>query len=127
MDVAYEQVFNNKLAKKDQVVNYHYDKNGNERDSDGKPAGNAFKHTLFPELSFGEAYSQGFYTQDGKPIYSSELIANERVTDLIKMQYEKYVTSQIEQAVDYKIIDRTLANRELPTNLLKAISWFPTM
>jgi len=119
MDVAYEQVFNNKLAKKDQVVNYHYDKNGNERDSDGKPAGNAFKHILFPELSFGEAYSQGFYTQDGKPIYSSELIANERVTDLIKMQYEKYVTSQIEQAVDYKIIDRTLANRELPTNLLK--------
>ena len=120
MEVAYSDVFEDGLSKQKQIVNYHYDNKNNERDSDGKPAGNAFKHTLFPELTFGEAYSQGFYTQNGKPIYNSKLIANERITELIKMQYEKYVTSQIEKAVEYKLIDNNLANRELPTNFIKS-------
>ena len=97
-----------------------YQNKNNERDSEGRPAGNAFKHTLFPELTFGEAYSQGFYTQNGKPIYNSKLIASEGITELIKMQYEKYVTSQIEKAVEYKLIDNNLANRELPTNFIKS-------
>tara|TARA_R110000744_G_scaffold42957_4_gene96513 strand:+ start:11477 stop:17491 length:6015 start_codon:yes stop_codon:yes gene_type:complete len=120
MEVAYSDVFEDGLSKQKQIVNYHYDNKNNERDSDGKPAGNAFKHTLFPELTFGEAYSQGFYTQNGKPIYNSKLIASERITELIKMQYEKYVTSQIEKAVEYKLIDNNLANRELPTNFIKS-------
>lgn len=120
MEVAYSDVFEDGLSKQKQIVNYHYDNKNNERDSEGRPAGNAFKHTLFPELTFGEAYSQGFYTQNGKPIYNSKLIASERITELIKMQYEKYVTSQIEKAVEYKLIDNNLANRELPTNFIKS-------
>ena len=101
MDMAYSQVFEGKLSKNDQILDYHYDREKNERDSEGKPTGNAFKHTLFPELSFGESYSEGFYTQDGKPIYSSRLIAeNEGITNLIKTQFEKYVTSQIDYEVE---------------------------
>ena len=120
METAYRQVFEERIAKEDQILFYHYDKNGNERDSQGKPTGNAFKHILFPELSFGNEIAKGFYTNKGKPVYNSKMIGeNEAVTNLIKAQFEKYAVSQIQQATEYKLIERNLANRELPTNILK--------
>ena len=119
METAYRQVFEEKIAKEDQILFYHYDKNGKERDSQGRPAGNAFKHVLFPELSFGNEAAKDFYTNKGKPVYNSKMIGeNEAVTNLIKAQFEKYAVSQIEQATEYKLIEKNLANRELPINIL---------
>ena len=128
MKQAYAQVFKGALSKEQQKLYYHYDKDGNERDSQGKPAGNAFKHTLFPELSFGEAYSEGFYTNQGEPIYNYKMLAqNPRITELIKQQYEKYVVSQIEKAVEYKLITSNLTSLQLPTNILRDKKWFKNL
>ena len=112
MEVAYNQVFGeNKLPKNRQNLFYHYDKNDNERDSNGAPAGNAFKHYLFPELTFGSEWlSQNgikMYTNEGKPLPLSKMDLNDpRIEKLIKDSFEKRVLEQLGTAEEYGIIGK---------------------
>jgi len=112
MEVAYNQVFGeNKLPKNRQNLFYHYDKNDNERDSNGAPAGNAFKHYLFPELTFGSEWlSQNgikMYTNEGKPLPLSKMDLNDpRIERLIKDSFEKRVLEQLGTAEEYGIIGK---------------------
>lgn len=111
MEVAYNQVFeeDTKLPKNKQILFYHYDKNDNERDSNGAPAGNAFKHYLFPELTFGSEWLAEnniiLYTSQGKPLPLAKIDLNDpRIEALIKTSFENRVKDQIEQAKEYGII-----------------------
>ncbi|MAV64709.1 MAG: hypothetical protein CMG00_05915, partial [Candidatus Marinimicrobia bacterium] len=123
MDTAYQHVFEGKLPKDKQILYYHYDETGNERDTNGVPTGNAFKHTLFPELSYGGSESKGFYytagEKRGKPIYDKEMLSNEKIVNLIKRQFEKYAIEQINIAVENELITKDLTkNQQLAANIL---------
>tara|TARA_R110000787_G_scaffold82942_2_gene179076 strand:- start:4513 stop:10749 length:6237 start_codon:yes stop_codon:yes gene_type:complete len=112
MEVAYNQVFGeNKLPKNKQNLFYHYDKNDNERDSNGAPAGNAFKHYLFPELTFGSEWlaKNGIkmYTNQGKPLPLAKIDLNDpRIEALVKESFQNRVMEQIATAEEYGIVGK---------------------
>jgi hypothetical protein len=133
MEVAYNQVFDNenKLSKNKQILFYHYDKNGNER-VDGIPAGNAFKHYLFPELNFGSpiAAALKLYDQNGKPQpINSETLNSPIIENLIKAQFELRAKEQLIEAIDYNLVgvvtskkdkESVFTNKQIDINVLES-------